>query len=178
MVWVLYIGGGLLALFGLILLWGFLHLRKSKRKAQGEIRRIELADIEPLTRECVDVFHRKLGVRLDLNDCEGTAQKLDDAFRDVYQLKAAFERDDFYWYFVKPVGACLGELLRRHARHEWRRKPGDSAFMEVVLKDGRSEVFPFQKVIKHAQGGDRGDLIAYVAFARTLDVVAEQYRQE
>ena len=178
MVWVLSIGGGLIALFGLLVLWGILHLRQSRHKALAEVRRIELADLEPLARECVEVFQHKLGVRLDLHDCEDTAQKLDDAFRDRYKLKAAFERDDFYWYFVKPVGACLGELLRRHAKHQWRKLAGEAPFMEVELKDGQSEVFPFEKVIKQAQVGEPGDLVAFVAFARMLDPVAEQKRQD
>jgi hypothetical protein len=177
MVWLLSIGGALVALFalfGLFLLWGILHLRQSKHQAATEIRWIELADLAPLANECIEVFHRKLGVRLDLNDCDDTAQKLDDAFRDRYRLKEAFARDDFYWYFVKPVGACLGELLRRHAKHEWRKQAGDPPSMRVVLKDGHSEVFPFEKVIKHAQVGDPGDLVAYLEFARTLDLVAEE----
>jgi hypothetical protein len=178
MVWVLSIGGGLVFLFVLFLLWGFLHIRQSKRQALDEVRRIEVADIGPLAQECTEVFQRKLGVRLDLNDSEDTAQKLDDAFRDPYKLKGAFAHDDFYWYFVKPVGACLGELLRRHARHEWRKQPGEAPFMEVVLKDGCSDVFPFEKVIKQVQVGDPGDLVAYVAFARTLEQVAESKEQE
>ncbi len=174
MVWMLSIGGGLFALFLVVLLWGFLHHRQSKRKALAEIRRIELADIEPLARECVEVFQRKLGVQLNLDDCEDTAEKLDDAFRNHYKLKATFEREDFYWYFVKPVGACLGELLRRHAKHEWHKQAGEAPFMEVKLKDGHSQVFPFEKVIKQVEWGNPGDLVAYVTIARTVEQVAEQ----
>jgi hypothetical protein len=108
MVWVLSIGGGFVALFGLLVLWGILHLRQSKRKAVAEIRRIELADLEPLARECVEVFQRKLGVRLDLNDCEDTTQKLDDSFRDRYKLKAAFERDAWQAFWADVNTAAQG----------------------------------------------------------------------
>jgi hypothetical protein len=173
MIWLLYIGGGVLALFAVILVWGLLHMRNSLRTAYREIQDIELTDIEALTKECVRVFDRKLGVRLNLDDCDPAIEKLDDAFRDGYKLKGAFARDDFYWYFVKPVGACLGELLRRHAKHEWRKKAGAAPSMKVKLKDGHSEVFPFDKVIKQAQTGEPGDLIAYVAFARTLEQATE-----
>jgi hypothetical protein len=177
MIWVLYIGGGLLALFvalfAVLLIWGFWHMGQSRRKALEVIRGIELADIDSLARECVDVFERKLGVRLDVEDCDATAQKLDDAFRDPTKLKEAFARDDFYWYFAKPVGALLGELLRRHAKHEWRKKDGEAPFMELKLNDGYSEVHPFEKVIKHVQGGEPGDLIAYVEFARTIEQPVE-----
>lgn len=168
MIWLLYIGGGVLALFAVILVWGFLHLRHSQRQAFREIEGIELNDIAALADECVAVFKRKLGVKLNLDDCDAAAEKLDAAFRDVYKLKDAFARDDFYWYFVKPVGACLGELLRRHAKHEWRKKPGAAPSMKVILKGGHSEVFPFEKVIKQAQTGEPGDLVAYVEFAKTL----------
>src|ERR1043166_4819938 len=109
MIWFLYIGGGLVAGFAVVMAWGFLHLRQSRRKALEEIRKIELRDIEPLARECVEVFRRKLGVQLDLDNCDAVAAKLDEAFRDPLKLKEAFARDDFYWYFVKPIGACLGE---------------------------------------------------------------------
>jgi len=169
MVWVLAIVGGLVGLFALLLLWGFLHLRQSRRKAEAEVERIELADIEPLARECVDVFRKKLGVKLDLDDADDAARKLDDAFLDRARLKRAFAKDNFYWYFVKPVGAALGELLRRHARHQWRKDAGKTPHMEVALPDGHSEVYPFDKVIKQSTVGDPGDLVAYVEFARTLD---------
>ncbi len=127
-----------------------------------------MAEIEALANECVDVFQRKLNVRLDLNDCDDTAQKLDDAFRDIFKLKGAFAQDDFYWHFVKPVGACLGELLRRHAAHEWIKQPDEAPTMRISLKDGFSDVFPFEKVINHAMGGDPSDLVAYVAFAQAI----------
>lgn len=178
MVWVLSIGGGLVFLLTLILLWGWLHLRQSKRTAVDAIRQIELGEIESLARECLAVFERKLGLGLNLDDCEDAAQKLDEAFRNPYKLKGAFERPSLYWYFVKPVGACLGELLRRHAKHQWRKKVGEAPFMEVKLKDGQSQVFPFEKAIKQLESGEPGDLIAYVAFARTIDQVAERLTQE
>jgi len=171
MVWVLTIVACLGALFLLLLVWGFFHLRQSQRQALDEIGRIEIGDIPSLARECIKVFDRKLGVRLDLDNCEDAAQKLDDALQDGSKIKDTFARDDFYWYFVKPVGACLGELLRRHARHEWRKQPGEAPSMKARLKDGHSEAFPFEKVIGHVQGGQPGDIVAYVELARALDQV-------
>jgi len=179
MEWLWWIGGGLAVLFVLIVLfvsWGIFHGRQSRQQALDEVRRIELVDIGPLADECVAVFQQKLGVQLDLNDCEDTAKKLENALQDSSKLKDAFARDDFYWYFVKPVGACLGELLRRHARHEWRKQPGEVPFMEGALKGGHSEVYPFDKVIMQMQMGEPGDLVAYVAAGRTLDQATEQQR--
>lgn len=174
MMWALYIGGGLVALFVLLLVWGFLHLRASQRDAQAEIAKVELADIEPLTRECVEVFQKKLGLVLDLGDADAAAEKLDAALADRAKLKDAFAKEGFYWYFVKPVGAALGEVLRRHAKHEWRKLPGQAPHMEVKLHDGTSEAFPFDKVMKQATTGSPGDIVAYVEFARTVDQVMKE----
>lgn len=174
MVWILSIVGGFIFLFVLFLLWGALHLRHSERRAVDAIRGIELDEIESLTRECIDRFEQKLGMRLDLADCEDAAQKLDNAFRDPYKLKQAFARPDLYWHFVKPVGACLGELLRRHCKHEWRKRPGEPPFMEVKLADGESECYPFDKMIKQVRFREPGDLVAYVVAARTIDELANE----
>jgi hypothetical protein len=173
MIWLLYIGGGLAALFALLLLVGVLHLMKSRRQAVAEIQRIELADIEPLAKECVDVFKKKLGIVLNPDDCEASAEKLDAALHDRAKIKDAFAKDGFYWYFVKPTGAYLGELLRRHAKHEWRKVQGQPPTMEVQLKGGSSEVSPFEKVIKQTSTGAPGDLIAYVELARHIEAAAD-----
>ena len=53
MVWVLTIVACLGALFLLLLVWGFFHLRQSQRQALDEIGRIEIGDIPSLARECV-----------------------------------------------------------------------------------------------------------------------------
>lgn len=174
MIWVLSIGGGLVLLIALFLLWGVSHLRHSTRRAAEAICQIELGEIETLVQECIEVFERKLGVQLNLDDCQDSAQKLDDAFRDSFKLKGAFAREDFYWYFVKPLGACVGELLRRHAKHEWRKEAGRAPYMEVKFKDGDSQVFPFEKVIKQIEVGDPGDLVAYIVLAQAFNPIAKQ----
>src|SRR5688572_23973781 len=56
MVWLLYIGGGLFVLVVLFTLFGLWHMRQSERQALDEIQRIELAEIEALAAECVEVF--------------------------------------------------------------------------------------------------------------------------
>jgi len=167
MVWLYSLGGGCLALLAAITVWGFLHLRQSRRKALEETQAIELADIDKLTAECVKVFARKLSVQLNLEDCDDCSQKLDDAFRDPYKLKGAFARDDFYWYFVKSVGACLGELLRRHAHHQRQKRAG-----QAPIHGGGPARRPigspsFEKALQ-VQGGEAGELMAYVTFGRAL----------
>jgi hypothetical protein len=165
MIWFLYVGGGLIALFVVIMVWGILHIRQSRNKALAEVRKIEIRDMDSLVRQCIEVFDTKLGVQLNLDNCGDAAQKLDDAFQNPSGLKAAFQRDDFYWYFVKPVGACLGELLRRHAGHVWLKKLNEAPHMEAKMKEGQTEVYPFDKVITQISSAEPGDLVAYVMFA-------------
>jgi len=165
-----FIGGGLLCALTVLLvigflIWGVLHLRGSQNQAESEITKVELADIERLTKECVEVFRDKLGVQLDLHDCDTAAEQLDEALADRAKIKDTFARDDFYWYFAKPVGAALGELLRIHGNHQWVKEPDQAPSMIVKLKDGTSTVYPFEKVLKQVSTGDPGDIVAYVTLA-------------
>jgi hypothetical protein len=178
MIWALCIVGGIIVVLALILVWGYLHMRASRRQARDQITRIELGDIDALAAECVDIFKKKLGLTLDLMDPDGAAETLDTALFDRTKLKDTFAKDNFYWYFVKPVGAALGEVLRRHARHEWRKLPGQAPHLEVVFHDGTSEAYPFDKVIEQAVIGEAGDIIAYVEFARTVDQVMNEPRKQ
>jgi len=198
MEWLYYVGGciclfvlGLGALFAVIMVWGILHKRQSQRTAAASIRAIELSEIPALAQECVAVFAREFSIQLDLNDVEDAAQKMDDALQDVSKLKDAFAKDDFYWYFVKPVGAFLGELMRIHARHVWIKNPGQTPLMTcalakaksgdgdyvvvnedlAIVDDVSSEVHPFDKVLAITAdfgGPEPGDLYAYIVAARAL----------
>jgi hypothetical protein len=171
MEWVLGVGCTVGLLFALFLVWGVLHLRQSERRARAEIRTIELAEIEPLARECVQVFRDKLGITLDLTDWAGAARKLDAAYENKDRLQGAFARDDFYWYFVKPVGACLGELLCRHGKYQWVKEPGMDPKVDWA---NAGEAYPFDKAIKQAVMGDPGDLAAYVEVALRIDDLAAE----
>jgi hypothetical protein len=178
MIWALYVGGAIFVLIVLFVLWGFLHLRHSMRKAVSELQKVELVDIEPLASECIKTFKEKLGITLDFHDCDDAASKLDGAFQDNYKLKQAFARQDFYWYVVKPVGAFLGELLRRYADHQWRKEPGETPSMVCIFNEGESQLFPFDKVIKQLTTGGQGDIMAYVMSARTIKQFAENMAKE
>jgi hypothetical protein len=168
MLYILYIGIGLVLFFVILLVWGMVRIRRSTRQALREVERVRVADIGPLAKECTDVLAAKLGVQIDTADCDDAARKLDQVFRDKFRLKGAFAKEDFYWYLVKPVGALLGELLRLHADHEWVKEEGKAPFMRWRVKDGESTVWPFEKVIKHITVGDPGNLEAYVVGGRTI----------
>jgi hypothetical protein len=166
MVWLLYGLAAIFVLFVAAVFWGIVRIRQSVSQASAAIASIELGEIDRLAQECVDVFDRKLGVRLDVDDWQQSAAALDDAFRRKDKLVEAFERPDLRWYFVKPVGAFLGELLRRHADHRWQAEENGAPSMIRMIGEGSLQSFPFEKVIKQATLGEQGDLLAYVVMAR------------
>jgi hypothetical protein len=180
MTWLLYVGGALLVLFAVIVIVGIVHLRQSQRQAAEAIAKVELADIDKLAVECVTVFRDKLGLHLDMDNWETAAGTLDEAYRQEARLKGAFARPDLYWYFVLPVGAFLGELVRRHSGHEWVKEPHQAPLLRKVLPpDGQSELWPFDKAIKLASGpADKGDLVAYVIFAREVETAARELERD
>jgi hypothetical protein len=161
----IYWTGGLLLIAVLVAISMYAYHRRCVGKATEAIAQIQLTDVAPLANECVEVFAGKLGVHLDVANWEDSSHKLDDACRSVFKLMQAFPQKELVWYFVKPLGAYLGELLRTHARHEWIKEEGRPPTMKALLKDVESTVSPFDKVIKHAAIGSPGDLHAYVAFA-------------
>ena len=165
MYWILYIVAALVGLFVLVFVWGLVHLYLSRKRAFAQIETIDLAEIEALAQECVDVFRARLNIELDLDLWEDAAQKLDDVFRNEYQLK-------------EPMGACLGELIRRHSKFEWRKSAGFAPHMELLLRGGNSEITPFQKILKQVMVGDPGDIVAYVATARSMEKIAAQQEAE
>ena len=172
--WLVYALIGVFGLFVLMVVWGIVRLRRGFRQASTEICSIELSEIEGLTRECTEVFSQKLGTSLDIGDWENAAKALDDAFKNKSKLELAFSRPEFRWYFVKPVGAFFGELLRRHANHEWQTEENAAPSMVRMLDDGSFQAFPFEKILKQYTTGDHGDLLAFVMFARTADLAAAQ----
>jgi hypothetical protein len=173
MAWLLYIPAAILVAFVLFVLFGVWRLRRGAQQAEMEIRGVALSDLHALVQECVEIFRVKLELPLDLDDFEDSAHKLDTAFHNVYRLKGAFARAGFYWYFVKPVGACIGEILRRHARYEWINEPDTAPSMQRQLRDGQITSYPFEKAIKQANIGRKGDLYAYFVAARGLEDVAQ-----
>ena len=172
MFWLLVLGGGV-AVFASFLLIGLAHLRHSVRVAERAIEGISIEEIPALRAECVRVFQDVLGVALDLEDYEASAEQLSGCLDDAECLKQAFKKDDFYWYFVLPVGAYMGELLRVHLNAAWRVSELGGPEMEIPLDDDAALTFPFHKVIKQVTAGDPGDVYAYLMASRQLDKITE-----
>ena len=159
---------GFVGLFVAFLLFGLWFGRKFTKQAVAELEKVELADIPFLCEECVRTFQEKFGKNLSLDDFEGASQLLEDAFGRGEAMKRAFARQDFYYYFVKPVGAFLGELLRLHTGHQWRKDRPGSPYLVIEQGENSAECFPFEKVLRTAGARPRGELYAYLMAGKEI----------
>ena len=164
----------LVALVVALLGWGLLRLRAGAAAARRAIAVVRLDQIDALARECERGFREAFGITLDLADLEGAAQALSTRVDEAGALKGAFEKPGFYWYFVLPVGAYVGELLRVHAGAVWKVSEEGGVEMAITTPDGEVATFPFDKVIKQATIGDPGDLYAYLKTAPTLSGIVRE----
>lgn len=167
----LWIAGGVIGSIGLTFFWGIRSLRRNSEQAQQEILKLTLADVGRLADECRTVFREKLCVDLKLENFEESAKLLSHHVDDL-SLKKALSKDDFWWYFVLPVGALLGELLRVHAGAEWKPSAEGGLEMEIPVKGGGATTYPFEKILKQATVGDKGDLYAYLKAAVQIESIA------
>lgn len=158
-----------------LFLWGLARLRHGYRSAGAATQTVRLDQIDGLRRECESVFRTAFGEDLKLDDLDGSARLLSTRVDEVAALKDAFAKPDFYWYFVLPVGAFLGEWLRVHARAEWKVSKEGGLEMSIPVHEGQATTFPFDKVLKQVSAGSRGDLYAYLIAATQLDkTIAQQ----
>ncbi|UXI66501.1 hypothetical protein [Tahibacter amnicola] len=153
---------------------GALHLRESRRRALAAIAMITLPQIESLRRECETVFRDRFGKTLSLGDFESSALLLSEYLDNSQLLKSAFARPDFYWYFILPVGAYIGELVRTHGKGTWRTSRGGGVEMSIDLDDGHATMYPFEKILKHLLMGSAGDIYAYLKSAATMEQVVSR----
>lgn len=167
----LWIGLGVVGIVVAVFAGGILHLRNSQKVAYEHILRVKLDDVDRLRQECEEGFRRHFSEELSLADYERSAQLLSARLDDSASLKTAFGREDFYWYFVLPVGAYIGELLRVHAKGEWKEAEGGGLKLEIPVAGEPATTHPFDKVMKQVTSGDRGDLYAYFMSALKLESV-------
>lgn len=158
---VLYIVVAVVALFVIFFIWGVARLRKGGTQANDAIRKVHVEDSPRLVAEGKAGLTKAYGVTIDFNDPEAAAKILDGLFVDHMKLKNAFEKDSFYWYFVLPVGALVGEFIRVHTKGVWKEDP-DGLSMDIPVKEGAATCHPFDKVLKQIDQGEKGDLYAYL----------------
>jgi hypothetical protein len=148
--------------------WGVWRLRKSTAQVRDALPKIKVADIERLRAECQHDFRQAFSEDLSLDDFEAGASLLSRRIDDG-SLKTALMKDEFWWYYVLPAGAMLGELMRVHAGGEWRDTDDGAPEMRIPVGDGEATTFPFDKIFKQVTIGDKGDLYAYLVASRQLD---------
>lgn len=170
--WILLGGVGFVVAF---FVWGILRLRESQRVAYEWIKQVKLEDVDRLRKECEYGFKKHFSETLSLADYEGSAKILSARIDQHETLKKAFSRDDFYWYFVLPVGAYIGELLRVHAKGQWKETKGAGLSLEMPAAGVPMVARPFNKVMKQSISGDKGDLYAFFVTCQHLETVVAEH---
>jgi hypothetical protein len=163
----LYVGVPVVAIVIAFIGWGFVRLRRGNSQASQAIRSIRIDEIDSLAAEGKRGLAKAYGITIDLTDREAAAKVLDGLFVDKMKLKKAFETPGFYWRFVLPVGALIGEYIRIHANGVWKPE-SDGPAMEIRVKDGTATCYPFNKVLKQLSYGEKSDLYAYLVAASEL----------
>lgn len=152
--------------------WGVVRLRRGQSQAQEAIASVKIEEIAGLCEECVEGFKEHFGETLDLHAFEESAQTFSARLDNHESLKEPFSIDTFYWRFVLNTGAFLGEMLRVHAGGEWSYDDdGGAPVMKITVGEGKVTVFPFDKILKHVQIGDPGDMYAFLQTSLKLEEV-------
>jgi hypothetical protein len=166
----LYIAVAVVALAVAFVVWGVLRLRKGNAQASEAIRNLRVEDIDWLVGEGKERLASQYGIAIDLANREAAARTLDGLFVDPMKLKNAFEKDGLSWYFVLPMGAMIGEYVRVQANGAWKQDP-DGPFIEIPVKEGSATCYPFHKVLKQVNSGDKGDIYAFLVASSQLSSV-------
>lgn len=153
----LFVGTGLLAGF---LGWGAWLLRRTLGGSMQRLAGVETGGIPALADECRRTVRERLNVDLDPRDADRTARALDELVLSG-RLRGLFKAPGYEMRYAEPVGAFLGELIRRHASAEWM---DDALGPKLVVHrpGGSVETHPFLKAVRHHTHGRPGQLHAYV----------------
>jgi hypothetical protein len=169
---ILYVTVAAIALFGVFIVWGLVRLRKGNAQASRLIKGIRTGDLNHLVSEGKQQLAKIYGITIDFTEPEAAAKSLDGLFRDKIKLKSAFQKPGFYWYFVLPVGALIGEFIRINAKGVWKDSP-EGPLMKISLKDGDATCYPFDKVLKQVTQGEKGDIYAFLVSSMQLSKVSD-----
>ena len=150
-----------------LFLWGVIRIRRGNTQAVEAIRKLRIEDIAGLVVQGKEGLSRAYGLRLDLTNRDQAAEMLDGLFADSLKLKNTFERAGFYWYFVLPVGALVGEFIALHAKGVWKQG-SEGPVMDIPVADGVATCYPFEKVLKQLNQGEKRDLSAFLLASTEL----------
>lgn len=153
----LFVGTGLLAGF---LGWGAWLLRRNLGGSMQRLALVEIANLPALAEECRRTVREQLKVDLDPRKPDATAKTLDELVLSG-RLRPLFKEPGYEMRYAEPVGAFLGELIRRHASAEWMEDPLGPKLV-IHRPDGSFETHPLLKAVRHHTHGTPGHLYAYV----------------
>jgi hypothetical protein len=165
--WLLIFLAGLLAVVA-FLVWGFVRITRRAKDAAALLTKVEQRDIPALVNECIQVCRERLGTTLSVEDLENSVEALDYVLEPSQRkrMKTAFEIPGHPGRFVLPLGAFLGELVRKHSPGaQWIRRDGGGLAMEIPQGGATLTMHPFDKVLKHGATGAAGEILAYVNVA-------------
>jgi hypothetical protein len=148
-----------------LLAWAFFRITRRAQDAANSLRGVEIQDIPMLVDECIHVAREKLGVTLDLDDLEGSAENLDYLLEPGQRsrMKMAFEIEGHSGRFALPLGAYVGQLVHRHVQScRWISRQGGGLAMEIPHQSSTIVMYPFDKVLKHAATGQTGEFRTYI----------------
>ncbi len=154
---VLYVAAALLAGF---LGWGVWLLRQNVGGSLQRLALVETSAIPALAEECRRTVRAELRTDLDPRDPDATARTLDELVLSG-RLRPLFKAPGYELRYAEPVGAFLGELIRRHTGAEWVE---DALGPRLVIHrpGGIREIHPFTLAVRHHTHGRPGQLHAYV----------------
>lgn len=142
--------------------WGAWLLRRNLGGSMQRLALVDVAAIPALAEECRRTVRERLDVDLDARDPDEAARRLDELVLSG-RLRPMFKEPGYEMRYAEPVGAFLGELIRRHARAdaEWMEDPFGPKLV-IHHPDGAVETHPFMKAVRHHTHGRPGQLHAYV----------------
>lgn len=145
--------------------WGAWLLRRNLGDSLQRLALVDPGQIPALAEECRRTVRERLKIDLDPRDPDEAARVLDELVL-AGRLRPLFRVDGYEMRYAEPVGAYLGELIRRHADAEWGDDPLGPRLV-VRTADGSTDVHPFLLAARHHTHGTPGQLHAYV-----MDLIA------
>ncbi len=171
-----YILGGIVILIGMPVA-ALLTRTRNLRRVRAAIKAVKVDDVAKLASEGLDVFQSHLHIPLNLDDLESSARSLDDAVVNWLRVYQAFSKPGVVFYYMLPIGALVGELMRRHGNGQWCDEPDGAPSMRIkwgVVEGATYTTYPFDKILKCALGVKKGDLYAYIQFGCGKQPISEE----
>lgn len=154
----------------LVFVWAVSRIRRRFRDAEELALTVSETEIPDLVAECQTVFANRLGVQISFQQPDEAMQIFEQALSSKRCLDTAlaFEKAEHPGWYVRPMGAFLGELIREQSTLPAHWKPSELGGLALQLGNGDEQftLHPFDKILKQQSTGEPGDLVAYMAMAQ------------